>query len=374
MQGNYNKIPTKTQDVEEKSVAEKYFHLSENQTDQAVSRYTAKKKATEYLAIIERDLRNFDKADRLDFCGTTLVFEKGEDAHRLVFGNFCRVRLCPMCQWRRSAKLQSQMFQITDLLAEKYSFIFLTLTVPNCNAEELRSTLSAMQAAWNRFRQLKQIKKIMRGYYRGIEVTHDIEPIISERRYRKYRDYYDLRGIKPGFNNPNYGKYHPHYHIVIAVNKSYFTCRDYLSDKVWRELWEQSYRASGTLQVDIRAVKPKRKGEEPTRTAVLEVTKYPVKDSEYLSGDLTEDTRTVGALEREVRDLRFVSLGGCFKEAHAELHLTDYDNPEEERNANDLDPSKLVAYIWRTGISAFQVDDPYVDRFIAYESERQGRK
>jgi hypothetical protein len=106
---------------------------------------------------------------------------------------------------------------------------------------------------------------------------------------------------------------------------------------------------------------------------VLEVTKYPVKDSEYLSGDLTEDTRTVGALERELRDLRFVSLGGCFKAAHAELHLTDYDNPDEERIADDLDPSKLVAYIWRTGISAFQIDDPYIDHYIAYEKERSRR-
>lgn len=278
-----------------------------------------------------------------------------------------------MCQWRRSAKLQSQMFAITDLLAEKYAFIFLTLTVPNCDAEELRSTLGAMQTAWNRFRQLKQIKKLMRGYYRGIEVTHDIEPIISERRYRRFRKYYDGKGIKPGDLNPNYRKYHPHYHIVIAVNKSYFTSRDYLSDKAFRQLWEQSYRASGTLQVDIRAVKPRKKCEDPTRKAVLEVTKYPVKEAEYLSGDLIEDKLTVTALERELRDLRFVSLGGCFKVAHAQLHLTDYDNPDEERSADDLDPSKLVAYIWRTGVSAFQIDAPYVERFIAYENERSKR-
>lgn len=278
-----------------------------------------------------------------------------------------------MCQWRRSSKLQSQMFAITDELATSYAFIFLTLTVPNCSADNLRDTLGDMQTAWNRFRQLKQIRKVIKGYYRGIEVTHDTEKTISEQRYKKLRAYYDRLGVRSGDQNPNYGKYHPHYHIVIAVNKSYFSSRDYLPQQVWRELWEQSYRAEGRLQVDIKAVRPRREGADATRSAVLEVTKYPVKDNEYLSGDLTEDTRTVAALERELANLRFVSLGGCFKAAHAALHLSDYDDPDEIRSANDLDPSKLVAYIWRTGISAFQADDPYVERFIAYEKERMGR-
>ena len=364
MQGNYIKNSPKTQESQE--IFENY-EKEQSQEAGTISKFAEKKKAAFYLSLIERKLKKPDKAERLEICGTSLVFERSENERsRLVFGNFCRVRLCPMCQWRRSAKLQSQMFAITDLLSEKYSFIFLTLTVPNCTAEELRNTLGAMQAAWNRFRQLKQIKKMMRGYYRGIEVTHDIEPIITERRYRKYRDYYDARGLKAGDKNPNYGKYHPHYHIVIAVNKSYFTSRDYLSDKVFRELWEQSYRASGKLQVDIRAVKPRKKGEEPTRKAVLEVTKYPVKDAEYLSGDLSEDTRTVEALERELRDLRFVSLGGCFKEAHAQLHLTDHDDPSADGKI--YDETQLIAYIWRTGVSAFEPSQDYVKQYLTYEA------
>lgn len=371
MQENYIKISTQKQETEEKKREEKDF--SETEAEKTISRYTQKKKSTVYLSLIERQLKKLEKAERLEICGTSLVFEKEQGTSRLVFGNFCRVRLCPMCQWRRSSKLQSQMFAITEKLADQYAFIFLTLTVPNCTAESLRDTLNAMQAAWNRFRQLKQIRKAVKGYYRGIEVTHDIDKEIGAERFRRMRSYYERQGLKVGDENPNYGKYHPHYHIVIAVNKSYFTSRDYLPQKVWRELWEQSYRATGRLQVDIKAVRPRRAGDEATRTAVLEVTKYPVKDSEYLSGDLAEDTRTVDALERELSNLRFVSLGGCFKEAHAELHLSDYDDPDEERG-KELDPSKLVAYIWRTGISAFEPSAPYVTQYLAYEAERKKRQ
>ena len=344
--------------------------VSEAEAETNIGRYADKKRAAFYLSIIERKLRKPEKAERLEICGTSLVFERMESGRsRLVFGNFCRVRLCPMCQWRRSAKLQSQMFAITDKLAEKYAFIFLTLTVPNCEADELRSTLASMQTAWNRFRQLKQIKKVVRGYYRGIEVTHDIEPVITEQRYKKLRSYYEMRGLRQGDPNPNYEKYHPHYHIVIAVNKSYFTSRDYLPQTVWRELWEQSYRASGKLQVDIKAVRPRRSGEEAARKAVLEVTKYPVKDSEYLSGDLTEDTRTVEALERELRDLRFVSLGGCFKETHAQLHLSDFDDPDAD--GKSYNEERLVAYIWRTGVTAFEPSESYVKQFLSYEAARR---
>lgn len=369
LQGNYNKNSAQYQEIEENYEQEKNFREAE--TEKVVSRFTQKKKAALYLSLIEKELKKHEKAERLEICGTSLVFEQSEKSgNRLVFGNFCRVRLCPMCQWRRSAKLQTQMFAITEKLSEDYAFVFLTLTVPNCTAENLRDTLAAMQTAWNRFRQLKQIRRACKGYYRGIEVTHDIDKIISAERYKRMRSYYEQRGIRQGDLNPNYGTYHPHYHIVIAVNKSYFTSRDYLPQKIWRELWEQSYRASGKLQVDIKAVRPRKAGDEAARSAVLEVTKYPVKDSEYLSGDLTEDTRTVDALERELSNLRFVSLGGCFKAAHAELNFSDYDDPAAERG-KELDPTKLVAYIWKTGVSAFEPSAPYVQHYLAYEAERR---
>lgn len=43
-------------------------------------------------------------AERLRTCATRLIYGIGEDGkRRLRAANFCRVRLCPICQWRRSS-------------------------------------------------------------------------------------------------------------------------------------------------------------------------------------------------------------------------------------------------------------------------------
>ena len=162
MQRNYNKNMSFMQEFSEKITEENNVPI-----------FSEKKKKANYLAFIERELGNHAKAERLEICGTSLVFEKAEEGLHLVFGNFCRVRLCPMCAWRRTVKLQAQMYKISEYLGEDYGFIFLTLTVKNCDADDLRATLNKLQYAWQKFKNYKQIKKIMRGYYRGIEVKYD---------------------------------------------------------------------------------------------------------------------------------------------------------------------------------------------------------
>ena len=341
--------------------------------EEKVSLFSEKKKATNYLAMVEDKIGYASKAERLEVCATSLVFEKAAEGLHLVFGNFCRVRLCPMCSWRRSLKLQAQMYKIADYLSDDYGYIFVTLTVENCEAPELRAVLNEMQYAWQKFRQLKAIRQINKGFYRGIEVTHDVDEVITPRRYKKAKDYYQRRGLKEGDPNPNYDKYHPHYHVVFAVPKSYFTSRNYLSREKFAEMWKSCMQSDIDLQVKVNAVKPERKGDGTVRGAIREVTKYPMKDTEYLTGDFDYDARTVADLERELHDLRFVSMGGAFRRAHAELNLTDYDDPEADAPEN-RDASKLVAYVWRTGVTRYDEDAPYVRQYLAYEAARDNAR
>ena len=362
MQRNYNKIVPELQEK-----------LPKNGASSTVSVFTEKKQRSFYLASIERALKNHAKAERLEVCGTQLVFEKREEAHALIFGNFCRVRLCPMCAWRRSLKLQSQMYQISDFLSDRYGYIFLTLTVRNCEAEQLRETIEAMQYAWQKFKQLKAVKKILKGYYRGIEVTHDCEREITKKRYNRAKGYYQLLGLEAGDTNPNFDKYHPHYHIVLAVPKSYFTSRDYIRREQFREMWTSCMKADYALQVDVKAVRPEKTGKQSMRSAVNEVTKYAIKDTDYLTDDFELDKATVSDLERELANLRFVSMGGVFKEAHAQLNLGDYDDPATDAQ-HTSDPAKLVAYIWRTGVTRYDEDAPYVKQWLDYEAARHQHK
>ena len=97
-------------------------------------------------------------------------------------------------------------------LDKKYSFIFLTLTAPSVSGERLRDEIDDYAASFKRFAKLKEFEKMNVGYIRKLEIT-----------YNKKRN-----------------DYHPHYHILICVNKSYFTSRDYIKHEKWLDMWRLS--------------------------------------------------------------------------------------------------------------------------------------
>ena len=53
------------------------------------------------------------KAQAVIECGTELEWFKPYDStvpHKLYRANFCKDRLCPMCNWRRTKKIFGQVF------------------------------------------------------------------------------------------------------------------------------------------------------------------------------------------------------------------------------------------------------------------------
>lgn len=60
--------------------------------------------------------------------------------------------------------------------------------------------------------QRKEVKQVVKGYARKLEIT----------------------------NNEERDDYHPHFHVLIAGNKSYFNDKDnYIPRDRWFELWQQ---------------------------------------------------------------------------------------------------------------------------------------
>ena len=99
--------------------------------------------------------------------------ETGETRLRLREAHFCRVRHCPVCQWRRSLMWQARFYQsLPKLVTEhpKARWLFLTLTVRNCPITELGETLTAMNAAWQRLKDRKEFRPVL-GWVRTTEVT-----------------------------------------------------------------------------------------------------------------------------------------------------------------------------------------------------------
>lgn len=276
------------------------------------------------------------KAARLRSCCTTLVYVDTEGGKRLEQANSCRVRLCPICQWRRSLKVYTQTAQILQAMGSdrSYRYLLLTLTVRNVPGEELSETIDRMFDGWDRLSRRKEFSRVVKGWYRGVEVTHQ----------------FDL-------NTGDLGTFHPHYHCLLAVNPSYFTSRDYLSQARWTEIWQQSMRLDYTPIVDVRRVRAS------DASAVAEVCKYAAKDADYIIPDdwgLTVDT--VRILDPALANRRLVAYGGEMRRWHRLLHLDDPDEGDlvhlDGAPVEPPDPSvRRYIYCWYTGYRQYFRED-----------------
>lgn len=59
------------------------------------------------------------KAERMYDCGNYLVFKMKDGTLKLYQAYFCKARLCPMCNWRRSLKVAFQNKRIIKTVNER---------------------------------------------------------------------------------------------------------------------------------------------------------------------------------------------------------------------------------------------------------------
>ena len=51
------------------------------------------------------------KSENMESCGEYLIFAiTGENVHKLRKARFCRIRLCPRCQWRKSLAWKARWY------------------------------------------------------------------------------------------------------------------------------------------------------------------------------------------------------------------------------------------------------------------------
>lgn len=293
---------------------------------------------------------DMSKAERLSNCATWLKYARNPDSDVMTLkqANFCRVRLCPVCQWRRSLKVYGQMRQILDALKNSYKYIFLTLTIRNCEGYQLSDYLDALNYAFNLLTKSEAWGGACRGYFKAVEVTR----------------------------NRSTGTYHPHMHVLVAVNPSYFKSRYYLSYDRWRDLWEHMLNVSlskydlGILdykpQINVQRVKDK---DGDMAQACCEVSKYSVKSADiicYDDWDLTVET--VRTLDMALNGRRLATMGGVIRKEHRRLHLQDADGENADllnvgENVDDIqvsDDADTLLYIWHSGYSEYvgEFDSP----------------
>ena len=226
-------------------------------------------------------------SDRIHYCSELLKFGLSladDDTLKLKLraARFCRVRHCPVCQWRRSLMWKAKAYKVLPKIIEqypKYRWLFLTLTQKNVPITELKVTLVEMNRAFQRLSQLKAWPAI--GWLRSMEVT-------------KGRD----------------GKAHPHFHCLLMVPPGYFAGKNYLKQAEWVVMWRKSMRLDYDPVLDVQAVK---QGKQPMEL-VPELLKYCTKES-----DLVGDREWFLELTRQMHKMKAVTTGGVLKQYLKEL-------------------------------------------------------
>lgn len=301
------------------------------------------------------------RGDKVASCATAPVFQRRNGFLVLSKANFCKDRLCPMCQWRRSLKMGAQARAVVEecnirkKLRDKteigYKWLLLTLTQRNVEGPDLENELSRVLAAFKQLTRDDRWKAAVKGWLRVLEVTHNIDQGAGR--------WYDT--------------YHPHLHVLLCVNPSYFKSRNYLSHADWVEMWQHYIKQEDPPQVDIHLVKTrddnnkdpdfdsgdKALEDEGLGKAVAEVTKYASKPGCYLlPGDLDLTVSTVATMAAALHGRRLAAWGGLCKTVAQALKLDSLESGDlihidDEATAADPEAGAVAEYIeynWALGI------------------------
>lgn len=248
---------------------------------------------------------------RMESCGDWLHMLETEDRRerKLERGFFCGLRFCPACAWRYSLAWGRVLCAVDRALcAQGLTPILVGLTVRNVPAKDLHNELEHMADAWHKLIRRKEYKRAWCNYARKTEVTYSAER----------------------------NDYHPHYHVMIWVDKSYWG-RNYISHAKLLQDWRDAAGDQTITQVDlVRCRDYKQQG-----SAVAEVAKYVAKSADY-----TTSQEIFEGFYNGLKGVRIISLGGAAKDAVARFRrgqLAEYDPTEQ----TDLDKYTVRAiYHW----------------------------
>lgn len=279
------------------------------------------------------------RSERMSRCASYLVFgdvvdeETGEVTKKLEAAEFCRDRLCPMCSWRKSLVMFSQMSALMDRVDAdhpgEYIAIFGTFTVKNCKGADLPETITILLRAWSRMMSRAAHRRpwcVTRGWFRALEVTY----------------------------NAKTDEWHPHIHAILLVDSDYFGNRDkYIDQPDWVSEWKWALGVDYRPSVDVRTIKHGRDH------AVAEVSKYAVKPGEWL--DPKDDDGTdarVELLAMTLKGRRLVAYGGVMKDTRKALKQEDAETADLVHTTDDvtLRGDLVVAldrYEWQVGVTNY---------------------
>lgn len=263
--------------------------------------------------------REFENiSEKIEECGTFLAFDK--ENSNLKYANFCRMRMCPMCMWRRSLKIYANLCKIKEKLGDNYYFVMYTLTQRNnINIDEMNFTIKKMNVAlrniWERYRGNEL------GWLRSLEVT-----------------------INCNKSSEWYKSFHPHYHLLCVLKKGDLPKSTDELKKIWQHLMKLDYIPECKTSYCDEVVS------SGVDRAILEIGKYCTKPKSFMTYNLDFDLYAFENLYYGLKGKRLLALRGILKEYGSLLH-DDLDGIEKKDLYHDfINDDKYLCYVFNHGL------------------------
>lgn len=248
---------------------------------------------------ITEGLDTEEKKERVKDCGRYLLLSSEKE---IIGGNFCKNRLCPVCNRRNAAKQWHKIKTIADEVIQQINptFALLTLTVKNCQKKHLTETINNLMQSIDRLHKKKIFKENVFGFFRSLEITYNAEA----------------------------ETFHPHYHYILCLPTDYK--ENMISTFEWRQAWEKAAKLNYTSQIDITLIN--KDDEKSLSDAIAEVAKYAVK----ISSVINCEKDVVKTLTKSIKGRRLISFGGIIKEMSKQYdrHNKNDDVSREEKLEN----------------------------------------
>ena len=211
---------------------------------------------------------------------------------KLLYTETCGNRWCLRCMQRKALSDALEIYTLANYLytEKNYRFLFITLTAPNCSGDDLRDTISQFNKGIDRLFKREPYRSDFKAWITKVETTYNV----------KRKDY------------------HPHLHVLVAVDKRYLKDSDrFVSNDRLRKDWREVFGDDTITQVDIKQASGRTK--KKRMKSVLELSKYTAKPSHYLRDQKVFDTFFDAMKNRQA--LRFC---GEFSELHKMYDLDCY--------------------------------------------------
>lgn len=211
---------------------------------------------------------------------------------KLLYTETCGNRWCLRCMQRKALSDALEIYTLANYLytEKNYRFLFITLTAPNCSGDDLRDTISQFNKGIDRLFKREPYRSDFKAWITKVETTYNV----------KRKDY------------------HPHLHVLVAVDKRYLKDSDrFVSNDRLRKDWRDVFGDDTITQVDIKKASGRTK--KKRMKSVLELAKYTAKPSHYLRDQKVFDTFFDAMKNRQA--LRFC---GEFSELHKMYDLDCY--------------------------------------------------